>query len=180
VNRFKLGSPPLRGSRLRRAGLDPSLGPTERIAATLTAWGALVSFEHSPDVVEAAAGLPADGCALGWAHRSTTTPTRSSRRLQDILTSYLTTDLDALILDAFVVRRRSAAPIAFDDYAVTLRPQAQFTTRFHDTSDGSRETIHEIALDYDGGPRTTVSPAAFALLAVADGRRTTTQLAAAT
>ena len=82
--------------------------------------------------------------------------------LEDVLASFLTTGLDRLVVEDFVVSKVPGVP-AIEHLALGFRP----TTRIRATrgADGLR---HEIYLDYSHGPRATISAAAFELLSQAD------------
>jgi predicted NodU family carbamoyl transferase len=90
----------------------------------------------------------------------------------DVLTCFLTTDLDALVVDEFVVRRRPGRALAFDHLVVGFRPVTRLAKRVRITPAGAREVVHELYLDYPGGPRAEISRAMFALLEPTDGKRT--------
>jgi predicted NodU family carbamoyl transferase len=96
---------------------------------------------------------------------------------QDAVTCYLTTGLDYLVIDDFVVRRRADTLSALDGLAPRLRPVARLVKRVRQTAAGHREVRCELFLDYAGGPATEVSPVVFALLEDADGARSLRSLA---
>lgn len=99
--------------------------------------------------------------------------------VQDAMTCFLTTDLDFLVVEDFLVRRRPGRSLAFDDLVVHFRPVTRLAKRIRITPAGSREVVHELYLDYSAGPRAEISSAVFALLEPADGRRTLKSLASA-
>jgi decarbamoylnovobiocin carbamoyltransferase/7-O-carbamoyltransferase len=97
----------------------------------------------------------------------------------DVLTCLLTTDLDLLVMDSFLVRRRTDAKPAFDDYVLRFRPVTRLAKRTRLTMQGAREVVHEIYLDYFTGTRAQVSPAVYTLLANVDGKSSLRSLAGA-
>jgi 7-O-carbamoyltransferase len=286
---LNLGSRPAKSARLRSASLGTSLGSEPEIAETLRAWGDLVEFERSDDIVSAAAALLAEGNVLGWAqgrsefgpralgnrsiiadarpaenrtrinamvkkresfrpfapavtpedaatyfdltgttadhefmsfvvhvrpdHRSTlgaVTHVDGSARIQiidpgtnrrfydlvrrfgeitgtpvvlntsfnndaepivetrsDVLTSFLTTELDALVIEDFLVRRRPDSVRAIDGLALRLRPVTRLRQEWNPANDTG--VTREVYLNYTNGPRAEVSAAVFDLLRAADG-----------
>ncbi|GAA2205013.1 carbamoyltransferase [Nonomuraea monospora] len=91
--------------------------------------------------------------------------------VQDALTCFLTTGLDFLVIDEFVVRRRPGATLALGGLIPQLRPQARLIKRIRQTAQGHRQVCHEIRLEHSKGPVAEISPALFALLEGADGVR---------
>ncbi|EST19411.1 decarbamoylnovobiocin carbamoyltransferase [Streptomyces niveus] len=92
--------------------------------------------------------------------------------VDDVLTSYLTTSLDVLVIEDFVVRRRTELPLALEDFTVGFRPVTRLVRRLADVSAGRPgvpEVSHEIYLDHTSGPRATISAAMYELLTHADG-----------
>lgn len=100
--------------------------------------------------------------------------------VQDALTTFLTTDLDALVIGDFLVRRRTDDPPAFDDFILRFRPATRIAKRISHIPGGGRDVVHEVYLDYATGPCTEVSPAMFALLDAVDGDGTLRSLATTT
>ncbi|HVB41316.1 MAG TPA: carbamoyltransferase C-terminal domain-containing protein [Streptosporangiaceae bacterium] len=296
---YKLGAPAFSQPRMRSASVGPSLGTAVEIQKVLASWNDLIEYEQPADIVEAAAGLLADGAVLGWAQgrseygpralgnrsiladarpsanrdrinsmvkkreafrpfapvvtaeaastyfempktlasyefMSFVVPVREGRRaelgavthvdgtarlqivvpgsnrrfyglvqrfgqltgtpvllntsfnnnaepivqsVQDVMTCFLTTELDFLVVEDFLVRRRPGCSSAFDDLVVHFRPVTRLAKRIRITPAGSREIVHELYLDYSGGPRADISSAMFALLEPTDGRRTLKSLA---
>jgi predicted NodU family carbamoyl transferase len=97
--------------------------------------------------------------------------------VHDAVTCFLTTGLDFLVVEDFLIRRRPAALLAIDGLVVRLRPLTQVAKRIGVTPDGRHETRYEVSMRYAHGPRTEVSATAFALLEAADGQRTVGSLA---
>lgn len=298
----RLGASPPRQPRMRSASVGPGLGTAGEIERVLASWSDLVEYERSADIVEATAGLLADGAVLGWAQgRSEYGPralgnrsiladarpsankqrinsmvkkregfrpfapvvtaqaadtyfalpkavadygfmsfvvqVREERRAelgavthvdgsarlqivepgsdgrfyrlvqrfgeltgtpvllntsfnnnaepivqstQDALACFLTTNLDFLVIEDFLVRRRPDRGLALDDLVVQFRPVTRLAKRVRIDLAGNREVVHELFLDYSGGPRVEISSAAFALLEPTDGRRTLRSLAGTT
>ncbi|WP_346012099.1 carbamoyltransferase C-terminal domain-containing protein [Streptomyces sp. SID3343] len=100
--------------------------------------------------------------------------------VEDAVTCLLTTELDCLVVDDFVVRRRPGYMDALDDLVPALRPVTKLTRNTRAGRAGENVVSHEIVLDYAGGPRAAVSPELFALLEQADGVRTLGSLASGT
>ncbi|WP_235619332.1 carbamoyltransferase [Embleya scabrispora] len=100
--------------------------------------------------------------------------------VEDAVTCLLTTELDGLVVDEFVVRRRPGFLTALDDLVPRLRPVTRLIRTAKATSSGGSVVFHEIVLDYATGPRAAVSPEMFALLERADGVATFAALAAGT
>jgi predicted NodU family carbamoyl transferase len=94
--------------------------------------------------------------------------------VQDALTCYLTTGLDFLVIEDFLIRRRSGR--AFDRLVLRLRLVTRLAKRIRATRMGERELRHEVYLEYPDGPRVEVTAEVFALLEAADGIRTIEQL----
>jgi decarbamoylnovobiocin carbamoyltransferase/7-O-carbamoyltransferase len=99
--------------------------------------------------------------------------------VQDVMACFLTTNLDFLVVEDFLVRRRPGRSLAFDNLVVHFRPVTRLAKRLRIAPAGSREVVHELYSDYSGGPRAELSSAAFALLEPTDGARTLTSLASA-
>ena len=103
-----------------------------------------------------------------------------AQSVEDALTCLLTTELDCLVVDDFVVRRRPGHTRGFDGLVLGFRPVTKLSRSTRATPTGEYAVSHEILLDYATGPRAAVSPELFALLERADGRRTLGSLASAT
>jgi len=93
--------------------------------------------------------------------------------VHDALTTYLTTDIDVLVIEDFLIRRREPVARALDDLVPALRPDTRLRKDWRPGDDVSGE----VYLDYSSGPSTTVSPAVFDLLAAVDGKATIASLA---
>ncbi|NUT53166.1 MAG: carbamoyltransferase, partial [Saccharothrix sp.] len=93
--------------------------------------------------------------------------------VHDAITTYLTTQIDVLVVEDFLIRRREPVAQALDDLVLTLRP----VTRLRQDWRPGDEVTGEVYLDYSFGPSAKVSPAVFNLLAAADGESTVSALA---
>jgi predicted NodU family carbamoyl transferase len=97
--------------------------------------------------------------------------------VQDALSCFLTTEIDALVVEDFLVRRRPGRSLAFDGLAPRFRPTTRLSKRIRMTRAGVREVTYEIRLDHPQGPEAQLSPALYALLESADGLRSVRSLA---
>lgn len=97
--------------------------------------------------------------------------------VQDVVTCFLTTELDYLVIEDFLVRRRQDALSVLDTLVLQFRPVTRLARCHRTRPDGSRQVTHEIYLDYTNGPRADISPEAYALLEAADGIQTVESLA---
>jgi decarbamoylnovobiocin carbamoyltransferase/7-O-carbamoyltransferase len=95
----------------------------------------------------------------------------------DALTCFLTTELDFLVIEDFLIRRRQGRLLAFDGMVLQFRPVTRLVKRNRLTPAGVREVNFEIYLDHPKGSHCEVSPPTFALLDSADGVRTVESLA---
>jgi decarbamoylnovobiocin carbamoyltransferase/7-O-carbamoyltransferase len=98
--------------------------------------------------------------------------------VEDALTSFLTTGLDYLVIEDFLIRRRSGHFLDFDDFVFQFRPVTRLVKKMKIAPSGERVVSHEIHLDYATGPSATVSPELFTLLERVDGVSTLRSLAA--
>jgi predicted NodU family carbamoyl transferase len=87
----------------------------------------------------------------------------------DALTCFLTTGLDFLVIDDFLVRRLPGATLAIDNLAPALGPATRLIKRIRQTAAGRREDCYEICIDHPRGSTTEVSRDVFGLLESADG-----------
>ncbi|GLZ29251.1 nodulation protein NolNO [Lentzea sp. NBRC 105346] len=83
--------------------------------------------------------------------------------ISDVLTCFLTTDLDVLVVEDWVVRKRSLPSLA--DFVLEFRPVTKLVR-----CGSAAGVTYEIHLDYATGPRAEVSLGMYELLARADGR----------
>jgi predicted NodU family carbamoyl transferase len=97
--------------------------------------------------------------------------------VHDTLTCFLTTELDVLVIEDFLIRRRQGQSLAFDNLILRFRPVTRLAKRSRMTPAGTQEVVYEIYLDYLKGPRAEISAASFALLEAADGVRCLDSLA---
>ncbi|MBV9162390.1 MAG: carbamoyltransferase [Pseudonocardiales bacterium] len=98
--------------------------------------------------------------------------------VEDALTCFLTSGLDYLVIEDFLIRRRPGCSLGFDDFVLQFRPVTRLAKNMKIAPSGKRVVSHEIHLDYSTGPSTTVSPELFALLERVDGVSTLGSLAA--
>ncbi len=97
--------------------------------------------------------------------------------VEDALTSFLTTGLDYLVIEDFLIRRRPGRSLGFDDFVLQFRPVTRLAKNMKIAPSGERVTSHEIYLDYSAGPRAAVSQELFTLLEKVDGVSTLSSLA---
>jgi decarbamoylnovobiocin carbamoyltransferase/7-O-carbamoyltransferase len=97
--------------------------------------------------------------------------------VHDAVTCYLTTGLDYLVVEDFLIRRRPGHSMAFDTLVLQFRPFTHLAKRVRTTSAGERDVAYEIYLQYTDGPSTEISAEMFALLEAADGMRTLESIA---
>jgi decarbamoylnovobiocin carbamoyltransferase/7-O-carbamoyltransferase len=93
--------------------------------------------------------------------------------VHDALTCYLTTEIDVLVVEDFLVRRREPVAGMLDDLVPAFRPITRLRKDWRPGDDPSGE----IYLDYSFGPSETPSPEVFDLLAAVDGESTIASLA---
>jgi predicted NodU family carbamoyl transferase len=99
--------------------------------------------------------------------------------VHDALTCFLTTEVDVLVIEDFLIRRRQGHSLAFGSLILRFRPVTRLAKRSRMTPVGSQEVVYEIYLDYPKGSHTEISAASFALLEAADGVRCLDSLAQA-
>jgi predicted NodU family carbamoyl transferase len=97
--------------------------------------------------------------------------------VHDALTCFLTTELDVLVIEDFLIRRRQGHSLALDSLVPSFRPVTRLARRIGMTSAGAQDVVYEIYLDYPKGPRAEISATSFALLKAADGVRCLDSLA---
>ncbi|MDX6740242.1 carbamoyltransferase [Actinocorallia sp. A-T 12471] len=89
--------------------------------------------------------------------------------VDDILTCYLTTDLDYVVIENFLIRRTSTPP-GIDHLTLRFPPMARLVQRGEPGQRAAESVVHEIHLDYVDGPGTAISPEMFDLLRQVDER----------
>lgn len=89
--------------------------------------------------------------------------------VRDALTCFLTTGLDFLVIEDFLVRKRPGRELAFDNLIPEFRPVTRLVKRLRTTRAGKRVVVHEIYLDHPKGAHAVISADAFALLEAVDG-----------
>jgi hypothetical protein len=95
---------------------------------------------------------------------------------RDAVVCFLTTQLDFLIVEDFLIKRRQDPLHALGGLVPSFRPVTRLAKRIRLTREGNSEVTYEIYLDYarghyDRGPRAELSSAVFALLECVDGKR---------
>jgi decarbamoylnovobiocin carbamoyltransferase/7-O-carbamoyltransferase len=98
--------------------------------------------------------------------------------VEDALVSFLTTSLDYLVIESFLIRRRPGCSLDFDDFVLRFRPVTRLAKKMKTTPSGERVISYTIYLDYSTGPSAVVSQELFALLERVDGVSTLSSLAA--
>lgn len=98
--------------------------------------------------------------------------------VEDALTCFMTTGLDYLVIEDFLIRRRRAHSLGFDNFVLRFRPVTRLAKNIKIAPSGERVISCEIYLDYSTGPRAAVSRGLFALLERVDGVSTLGSLAA--
>jgi predicted NodU family carbamoyl transferase len=98
--------------------------------------------------------------------------------VREALACFLTTDLDFVVIEDFLIRRRPGSSLAFDGLAPRFRPVTRLVRRIRLTpAAGRSEFINEIYLEHAKGPRAEITSAAYTLLERADGVQTLGSLA---
>ncbi|MEV6446305.1 carbamoyltransferase C-terminal domain-containing protein [Amycolatopsis sp. NPDC051716] len=134
-----------------------------------------VSNRRFHDLVERFGAITGTPVLLNTSFNNNAEPIVQS--VEDALTSFLTTDLDYLVVEDYLISRRPGGTRAFDDFVVGFRPVTRLARNVHRGAAGEREVVHEIFLDYATGPRAEVSPELFSLLEGTDGQKTLATLA---
>jgi predicted NodU family carbamoyl transferase len=98
--------------------------------------------------------------------------------VHDVVTTFLTTDLDFLVVEKFVIHKRMAPHLALDDMIVRFRPVTRISKVARSTPTGEMIIDREIYLDYRTGRRAVLSPAAYTILNKVDGVTSLASLAA--
>jgi predicted NodU family carbamoyl transferase len=90
------------------------------------------------------------------------------QNLDEIIACYLTTSLDYVVIEDFVVRRRQATgPI--DNLVIRFRPTTRIAQRSLPGGPGAGSLVHEIYLDYDLGAHMEISARMYTILSQVDG-----------
>lgn len=97
--------------------------------------------------------------------------------VHDAVTCFLTTELDFLVIEDFVIRRRPDTPRKLDGLIPELRPFTHLVRRVRTTSAGKRQIVHEVSLNHDKQPHSDISATAYTLLEAVDGVQTLEALA---
>jgi predicted NodU family carbamoyl transferase len=88
--------------------------------------------------------------------------------VDDAVTTFLTTDLDYLVIGDYVVRPGLDREAALSELVFRFRPVTRLRTTTR-TRDDRPETVHQVYLDYPGGPELTVRPDTYDLVRRLDG-----------
>jgi predicted NodU family carbamoyl transferase len=99
--------------------------------------------------------------------------------VRDALTCFLTTELDFLVIDDFLIRRRQDRELALDKLIPEFRPVTRLVKRVRTTLARKREVVYEIYQDHPYGTTAEISADAFAVLEAVDGVRSLASLATA-
>ncbi|MFC3456294.1 carbamoyltransferase C-terminal domain-containing protein, partial [Amycolatopsis speibonae] len=94
--------------------------------------------------------------------------------VEDALTCYLTTELDYLVIENHLVKRKPHWTSHLPDAVLDFRPTTRLAEHLQITK--CRVVTREIFLDYSTGPRASVSSDLFAVVEKADGRTTLGEL----
>jgi hypothetical protein len=97
----------------------------------------------------------------------------------DALTCFLTSELDFLVVEDFLIARRPGRETAFDNLILEFRPVTRLRKGTRLLPSGHYGTSYEILLDYAKGDRAEISGDVFAMLEIADGTQTVEVLAKA-
>jgi predicted NodU family carbamoyl transferase len=98
--------------------------------------------------------------------------------VHDAVTCFLTTELDHLVVEDFLIRRQpSGRTTAFDALVLQFRPFTRLSKSVRRTPTGERDVVYTIYLQHTNGPDAEISAETFALLEAADGMRTIESIA---
>lgn len=99
--------------------------------------------------------------------------------VHDALTCFLTTELDFLVIEDFLIRRRPGCSLAFNGLVPRFRPVTRLTKRIRATAADASEVVYEISVrtQEHGEQSAEISRTVFGLLEAADGVRTLESLA---
>jgi predicted NodU family carbamoyl transferase len=88
--------------------------------------------------------------------------------VSDVMACYLTSGLDYVVIEDFIVSRKAATP-DLDGLVIRFRPMTRLARKSPPGEATSGSVIHEVYLDYSKGPRSDISPEMYALLGKVDG-----------
>jgi predicted NodU family carbamoyl transferase len=88
--------------------------------------------------------------------------------VDEIMACYLTTGLDYVVIEDFIVRRK-AVPSPIDNLVIRFRPTTRLTRRSLPGGPGIGSVVHEIYLDYRLGSRMEISARMYGILSQVDG-----------
>lgn len=84
--------------------------------------------------------------------------------VEDVLTCFLTTGIDYLVIDDFLVQREDDGAPSVDDLILRFRPVTRLAKTRRMKAGGGLESVYEIYLDYSTGDRAEISSGLFHLL----------------
>jgi predicted NodU family carbamoyl transferase len=96
----------------------------------------------------------------------------------DAVAGYLTTELDYLVVDEFLIKRRGPVTCAVEGLVISFRPVTRLVEERMQAGAGPLKVSRAVYLDYSSGPRIPVSATMFDLLTAVDGTSTAGALAA--
>ncbi|MBW4721746.1 carbamoyltransferase family protein [Saccharothrix obliqua] len=85
--------------------------------------------------------------------------------VHDAITTFLTTEIDVLVVEDHLITRRAPTTELLDDLVPKLRPDTRLTQHWQ----VGEPPVGEISLAHSAGPRATLTPEVFDLLSKADG-----------
>lgn len=89
--------------------------------------------------------------------------------IDDVVTCYLTSDLDYAVIEGFLIRRRYPEP-PVDQLVIGFGPTARLARRATPGAGRGESVVHEVYLDYRLGRRTEISAPMYTMLERADGK----------
>lgn len=90
--------------------------------------------------------------------------------VQDVLTSFLTTDLDHVVVEDFLIHRKPRGACALEGYMLRYRPTTRLDATVRASATGPATEVATVRLDYATGPSAEISAEMHTLLRTADGR----------
>lgn len=90
------------------------------------------------------------------------------QNLDEVMTCYLTSGLDYVVIEDFLVRRK-ATPGPIDNLVIRFRPTTRLARRSLPPGPGAGSVMHEIYHEYRIGPRREISAAMYDILRHVDG-----------
>ncbi len=99
-----------------------------------------------------------------------------AQTVDHVVTTFLTTNLDSLVIGNFFVRRRNTESITLDRITVRFRPVTRLSRYSEACANADTIEWYEIYLNYDRGPRREISKDVYAVLQKVNSRRTVREL----